>query len=127
MLLGCSNTRTAITLFSFVRVAKFFRRANELPEDSDNPMGYGGPLDFLLNVGAIVYVEMALKWNNISGVHSLVTPGQFMPFFISLAQLLSVFYGVAKVGFSLAADDASLSDSGDGKASPDICALISAE
>jgi len=68
-----------------------------------------GPLDFLVNVSAIVYVEMTLKWNDISDVHSLSTPGQFMPFFISLAQLLSVFYGLAKGAVILLADDSSLS------------------
>ncbi|KAH6607687.1 hypothetical protein Trco_004000 [Trichoderma cornu-damae] len=99
----------AVVLFTFVRAANVVRRfrgeQGGEPKESDNPMGYG-PFDFLVNVGAIVYVELALKWNNISGVHSLVAPGQFMPFFIALAQLLSVFYGVAKAALSLAADDA---------------------
>lgn len=74
-------------------------------------MNYG-PLDFLVNIGAIVYVEMALKWNHISGVHSLATPGQFMPFFISLAQLFSVFYGFGSTALDLAAEDVSFSDLG---------------
>ncbi|KAM0255009.1 hypothetical protein ACHAQJ_006237 [Trichoderma viride] len=104
----------AIILFTFVKTANFVRKfrgdADEKSKASDNPMNYG-PLDFLVNIGAIVYVEMALKWNSISGVHSLAAPGQFMPFFIALAQLLSVFYGVASAGLSLAADDGSLSDS----------------
>ncbi|RFU76000.1 hypothetical protein TARUN_6244 [Trichoderma arundinaceum] len=104
----------AIVLFTFVRAANFVRKfRGEVDGESregDNPMGVG-PLDFLVNVGAIVYVEMALKWNSISDVHSLVAPGQFMPFFIAIAQLLSVFYGIAKAGLSLAADDVSLSDS----------------
>ncbi|KAL7789490.1 hypothetical protein V8C37DRAFT_211169 [Trichoderma ceciliae] len=104
----------AVILFTFVRAAKFVRKfrgeTDGESKESHNPMGYG-PVDFLVNISAIVYVEMALKWNNISGVHSLAAPGQFMPFFIAVAQLLSVFYGVAKAGLSLAAEDASLSDS----------------
>lgn len=48
--------------------------------------------EFLVNIGVIVFVEMTLKWNHISGVHSLDSPGQFMPFFIGLAQLLAVVY-----------------------------------
>lgn len=98
-----------------MRAANFVRRfrgeVDGEDREKDNPMGFGA-LDFLVNVGAIVYVEMALKWNNISQVHSLVAPGQFMPFFIALAQLLSVFYGFAKAGLSLAADDVSLSSYG---------------
>lgn len=80
-----------------VKFAKKFRGddVTEKKTDKDYPMGFG-TADFLVNVGAIVYVEMALKWNHISDVHSLVDPGQFMPFFISLAQLFSVFYGISK-------------------------------
>lgn len=106
----------AIILFTFVRAAGFVRRfrgeVDGRSREEDNPMNYG-PLDFLVNIGAIVYVEMALKWNNISGVHSLAAPGQFMPFFIALAQLLSVFYGFASTALDLAADDVSFSDLGD--------------
>ncbi|KAL7950048.1 hypothetical protein V8C42DRAFT_309330 [Trichoderma barbatum] len=104
----------ALILFTFVRAANFVQKfrgntADGKSKEEDNPMGFG-PVDFLVNIGAIVYVEMALKWNNISGVHSLVAPGQFMPFFIALAQLLSVFYGVGKGLMSLAADEDSESD-----------------
>jgi len=42
----------------------------------------------------VVYVEMSLKWNNIIGVHSLSQPGQFMPFFIALAELVTTLYRV---------------------------------
>lgn len=77
-------------------------------------MGFG-PLDFLVNIGAIVYVEMALKWNNISDVHSLTTPGQFMPFFISIAQLLSVFYGIGKAAMAMAEDEDGESDAESGE------------
>lgn len=104
----------AIILFTFVRAANFVQRfrgeGGGRSKEEENPMGFG-PIDFLVNIGAIVYVEMALKWNNISGVHSLVAPGQFMPFFIALAQLLSVFYGVGKGLMSLAADEDGDSDS----------------
>ncbi|KAL7899500.1 hypothetical protein HDV63DRAFT_373402 [Trichoderma sp. SZMC 28014] len=107
----------AIILFTFVRGVSFVKRFTDKnhegrSKEDENPMNYG-PLDFLVNIGAIVYVEMALKWNNISGVHSLAAPGQFMPFFIALAQLLSVFYGFGSSALELAADDVSLSDLGE--------------
>lgn len=51
-----------------------------------------GPIEITVNIGIIVFVEVSLKWNNITGVHSLRDPGQFMPFFISLAQLISTIY-----------------------------------
>jgi hypothetical protein len=50
----------------------------------------------MISVGIIVYVEMAIKWNHISGVNSLSTPGQFMPFFIALAQLFATLYRLEK-------------------------------
>ncbi|KAK5998385.1 hypothetical protein PT974_00764 [Cladobotryum mycophilum] len=107
----------AILYFTCLRTANFARRrmgTNDGASDSSRgekkyPMGFG-PVDFLVNIGAIVYVEMALKWNKISGVHTLGDPGQFMPFFIALAQLGSVIYAIAKTGLSLAADDRDLSD-----------------
>jgi hypothetical protein len=77
-----------------------------------------GSLDFLVNVGAIVYVEMALKWNDISDVHSLAAPGQFMPFFISIAQLLSVFYGIGKGVLEMAEAEDSDSDTESGWFAP---------
>ncbi|KAF4589307.1 hypothetical protein GQ602_003196 [Ophiocordyceps camponoti-floridani] len=55
-----------------------------------------GSIDLLANVGAIVYVEVSLRWNNITGVHSIDSPGQFMPLVIALGQFLSVFYSAAK-------------------------------
>ncbi|KAL7933594.1 hypothetical protein V8C35DRAFT_303356 [Trichoderma chlorosporum] len=111
----------AIILFTFVRAANFVTRfrnggADGKSKEEDNPMGFG-PVDFLVNIGAIVYVEMALKWNNISGVHSLAAPGQFMPFFIAIAQLLSVFYGVGKGLLASAANDEDDFGSEDGKVS----------
>ena len=41
-------------------------------------------------------MEVSLKWNNITDVHGLNSPGQFMPFFIALGQFLSVFYSATK-------------------------------
>jgi hypothetical protein len=72
-----------------------------------------GEFEIFFNVGIVVYVEMAIKWNNISGVNSLSSPGQFMPFFIALAQLFATLYRLAKY----AAIRASTDDNGeeDGK------------
>ncbi|KYK54772.1 hypothetical protein DCS_06732 [Drechmeria coniospora] len=64
-----------------------------------------GAFDLVANVGAIVFVEMSLKWNNISGVHSLNSPGQFMPFFVALGQLLTVFYSAIKHGLRAYAEE----------------------
>lgn len=89
-------------------VIKFFqrRRGNVPEQDEESEYSPGvGAFDFLANVGAIVYVEMSLKWNNITGVHSLNSPGQFMPFFIALGQFFSVFYSAAKYGLRAHADD----------------------
>jgi hypothetical protein len=55
-----------------------------------------GLFEIAFELGIIVYVEMALKWNNILGVHTLRTPGQFMPFFIALAQFITTSYQVGK-------------------------------
>lgn len=49
-------------------------------------------LDLALNIGVILFVELTLRWNEIQGVHKLADPGQFMPFFIGLAQFLAVLY-----------------------------------
>ncbi|PHH88817.1 hypothetical protein CDD83_6998 [Cordyceps sp. RAO-2017] len=72
-----------------------------------------GSVDLLANVGAIVYVELALKWNGITGVHTLDSPGQFMPFFIALAQFLSVFYSALKYVLLQYADEHALDDEDD--------------
>ena len=64
-------------------------------DDVDNSMPTGR-LDLFVSAGIIVYVEMAIKWNHISGVNSLSTPGQFMPFFIALAQLFATLYRLEK-------------------------------
>lgn len=59
-----------------------------------------------LNIGVIAFVEMTIKWNNITGVHTLRDPGQFMPLMIALAQLFSVIYqGVSKFAHIAAVED----------------------
>lgn len=73
-------------------------------EDDERSIGVG-TVDLVVNIGAIVYVEVSLKWNNIAGVHSLNSPGQFMPFFIALGQFLSVFYSAAKYLLLLHAEE----------------------
>ncbi len=55
-----------------------------------------GKFEIAFELGIVVYVEMSLKWNNITGVHSLSQPGQFMPFFIALAELVTTLYRVGK-------------------------------
>ena len=58
-----------------------------------------GKFEFAVDIGIIVYVEMALRWNRITGVHSLNSPGQFMPLFIAIAQLIATGYrGIKAVG-----------------------------
>lgn len=53
-------------------------------------------VDLALNIGVILFVELTIRWNQISDVHSLNSPGQFIPFFIGLAQLMSVGYKAIK-------------------------------
>ncbi|UKZ74939.1 hypothetical protein TrVFT333_002609 [Trichoderma virens FT-333] len=104
----------AMILFTFVPNANFVGRFKDktggLSKESSNPLGFG-PVDLLLEIGVIVYVEMALKWNNISGVHSLATPGQFTPFIVAIAQFLGLFCEVGKGLLSLSADEDSLPSS----------------
>ncbi|GJN72470.1 hypothetical protein PLICBS_006543 [Purpureocillium lilacinum] len=57
-----------------------------------------------VNWFAIVYVEVSLKWNNIQDVHSLDSPGQFMPFVIALGQLVTVLFLAYKARRYPAAD-----------------------
>src|SRR5277367_1431229 len=65
-----------------------------------------GEFEIAFDVGIVVYVEMAIKWNGISGVNSLSSPGQFMPFFIALAQLFATLYRLAKhAAIKLSTDD----------------------
>ena len=48
-------------------------------------------------IGIIVYVEMVLRCNRITGVHSLNSAGQFMPLFIALSQLIATAYRGIKI------------------------------
>jgi len=64
-----------------------------------------GSFEIAFELGIVVYVEMALKWNNISGVHTLKTPGQFMPFFIALAQFITTFYRIGKYALIQSMED----------------------
>lgn len=63
-------------------------------------------LEITVNIGVIVFVEMTLKWNNITNVHTLRNPGQFMPLLIALAQLLAIIYqGVSSAAHLVASED----------------------
>jgi hypothetical protein len=64
-----------------------------------------GKFEIALELGIVVYVETALKWSDTSGVHSLSTPGQFMPFFIALAQLFTTLYRLGKYVLIKSAED----------------------
>jgi len=64
-----------------------------------------GKFEIAFELGIVVYVEMALKWNHISNVHSLSTPGQFMPFFIALAQLVTTLYRLGKYAIMKGVED----------------------
>ncbi|KAJ4164692.1 hypothetical protein LMH87_006354 [Akanthomyces muscarius] len=91
--------------------------ADELGDVSDDNsnVNYKNAFEISVNIGVIAFVEMTLKWNNITGVHSLRDPGQFMPFLIALAQLLAIIYqGVSKVlHLTMAEDGAGFDDDGD--------------
>jgi hypothetical protein len=65
-------------------------------EEGEHPDMGTGSFEIAFELGIVVYVEMALKWNNITGVHTLSAPGQFMPLFIALAQLITTFYRIGK-------------------------------
>jgi hypothetical protein len=64
--------------------------------EGEHPSLGTGKFEIAFEFLIVVYVEMALKWNHISGVHTLSVPGQFMPLFIALAQLVTTFYRVGK-------------------------------
>lgn len=75
-------------------------------EDGEWNMDVEKALEITLNIGVIAFVEMTIKWNNITNVHSLREPGQFMPLLIALAQLLAVLYqGLSRFVAIAAADD----------------------
>ncbi|KPM38818.1 hypothetical protein AK830_g7750 [Neonectria ditissima] len=66
---------------------------NVVDEDLMEQLGSStGKVEMTVNIGIIVFVEVSLRWNHITDVHSLSSPGQFMPFFIALAQLVSTLY-----------------------------------
>lgn len=75
-------------------------------EEGEEPEMGTGNFELAFELGIVVYVELALKWNHITDVHSLRTPGQFMPFFIALAQLVTTLYRLGKYALiaSLEAD-----------------------
>lgn len=63
-----------------------------LVRDEETTVGGSAEVDIAVNVGVVVFVELAIRWNSIQGVNSLDSAGQFIPFFIALAQFLSVGY-----------------------------------
>ncbi|PHH68607.1 hypothetical protein CDD82_413 [Ophiocordyceps australis] len=97
-----ANVGTYI-IFVVFAILRFARRRSDDQDSAVSKSDEDAPrnnieisIDLIVNIGAIVYVEMALRWNQISGVYSLDSPGQFMPFVIALGQLLSVFFSAAK-------------------------------
>lgn len=108
---------TAILVYAFAWIRRLRGRKDE-PSSEDNAdersdvsddnlnVNYKNAFEISVNIGVIAFVEMTLKWNNITGVHSLRDPGQFMPFLIALAQLLAIIYqGVSKVLHLTMAED----------------------
>ncbi|KAK8143002.1 hypothetical protein G3M48_007873 [Beauveria asiatica] len=74
--------------------------------DNDWKVDLQSAFEISINIGVIAFVEMTLKWNNITNVHSLRDPGQFMPLMISLAQLVAIIYqGVSRVAHMAATED----------------------
>ncbi|ORY02293.1 hypothetical protein BCR34DRAFT_84708 [Clohesyomyces aquaticus] len=65
--------------------------------------------------------EMTLKWKNISGVYSLRSPGQLVPFFLGVGQLLDTIYrAVLKEGEDEDEDDSGRCLHGVGYKSKDV-------
>ncbi|KAH8718180.1 hypothetical protein HC256_002832 [Beauveria bassiana] len=74
--------------------------------DRDWKVDIQSAFEISINIGVIAFVEMTLKWNNITNVHSLRDPGQFMPLMISLAQLVAIIYqGISRVAHMAATED----------------------
>jgi hypothetical protein len=73
------------------------REGDELEDDEDNRVA---PRISLFEIPFVVcfavFIELSIKENHITGVHSLRSPGQFMPFFIAVAQLLTTVYRLVK-------------------------------
>ncbi len=55
----------------------------------DKRFSYSAPGQFVVSVLA---VELTLKWNNITGVHSLDSTSQLIPFLFGIGQLCFVVY-----------------------------------
>lgn len=92
-------------------------------DDNDWNIDIGRAFEITVNIGVIAFVEMTLKWNNITGVHSLRDPGQFMPLMIALAQLLAIIYqGVSRFAHLVAVED---EPGFDGKIFPDMTCKLS--
>jgi hypothetical protein len=85
----------ALVIANFSQWTRGWRR-EENRKEGEHPDMDTGKCEIVFEIGVVVYVEILLKWNNISGVHMLSTPGQFMPFFIALAQLITTFYRIGK-------------------------------
>ncbi|KAN0089946.1 hypothetical protein V8E51_018525 [Hyaloscypha variabilis] len=85
----------ALVIANFSEWTKGWRN-EEHREEGEHPDMGTGKFEIAFELGIVVYVEMSLKWNNIIGVHSLSQPGQFMPFFIALAELVTTLYRVGK-------------------------------
>jgi hypothetical protein len=88
-------------------------RSEQNRSEGEHPDMGTGKFEIAFELGIVVYVEMAMRWNHITGVHTLSAPGQFMPLFIALAQLVTTFYRVVKYAIIKSIED----DSGgqDGK------------
>jgi hypothetical protein len=80
-------------------------REPSIQEEGEFPDLGTGWLEIAVELAVIVYVEMSLKLNRISDVHSLTAPGQFIPFFLALAQLLGAFYRVGKYALIQSIED----------------------
>ncbi|KAH7145961.1 hypothetical protein B0J13DRAFT_332467 [Dactylonectria estremocensis] len=79
----------------FMNLSKFLYLVVQHAMDAETLEGLSSsthPIEITVNIGIIVFVEVSLRWNGITGVHSLRDPGQFMPLFIALAQLVYTIY-----------------------------------
>lgn len=97
----------ALILMDFTKRFHNFWRGRKTKDDDtrDEVSPQKTTLDIFVNISAIVYVEVSLRWNDIQGVHSLNSPGQFMPFVVALGQLFGVFFMSAKAMMLSAADE----------------------
>lgn len=49
--------------------------------------------------GVVVATELTIKWNNVTGLNSLDSAGQLIPFVIGLGILVRVFYVFSREGY----------------------------